>query len=185
MGAHAQTPLLRRDLDLLYETYELLRTREGETRQQLIELGQTVEPVRRFVALPGVGWIRALTFFVYVDTPWRFAKKTALWRYCGVGLRRVHSGKGRPRTRLDARGHRRLKDVLLGAAQSAIGQADNPFADKYRYWIAEEGMHPSTARRNVARCQATTLWSLWKTDGQYDPVRVRGVGRPTATERAS
>lgn len=174
-------PLLRRNLDLLYETYDLLCSREEETRQQLLELARGVEPVRRFVELPGVGWIRALTFFVYIDTPWRFAGKTALWRYCGLGLRRVHSGRGRTRTCLDVRGHRRLKDVLLGAARSAIDQADNPFADKYRYWIEEEGMHPSTARRNVGRCQATTLWSLWKTGGKYDPSRVRGVGRPTAS----
>jgi transposase len=180
-----EAPVLRRDLELLYEIYDLLCQREEETRQQLIELAQKVEPVRRFVELPGVAWIRGVTFFVYVDTPWRFGKKTALWRYCGLGLRRVHSGGGRTQTCLDARGHRRLKDVLLGAARSAIDQANNPFADKYHYWIEEEGMHPATARRNVARCLATTLWKLWTTDGQYDPARVRGVGRPTVTKTAS
>jgi transposase len=81
-------------------------------------------------------------------------------------------------------GNRRLKDVLLGAAKSAAAQRDNPFADKYVYWTPEEGMHPSTARRNVARCLANTLWSLWKTGSQYDPALVRGVGRPSVPTRS-
>lgn len=41
-------------------------------------------------------------------------------------------------------------------------------------------MHPSTARRNVARGLAATLWSLWKTGSSYDPNRVIGKGRATA-----
>ena len=45
-------------------------------------------------------------------------------------------------------------------------------------------MHPSTARRNVARCLASTLWSLWKTGSQYDPALVRGVGRPSTLTRS-
>ena len=84
------------------------------------------------------------------------------------------------RVRLTQAGNRRLKDVLLGAAKSAAAQGDNPFADKYAYWTQEEGIHPSTARRNVARCLANTLWSLWKTGNPYDPAQVRGVGRPSA-----
>jgi hypothetical protein len=81
-------------------------------------------------------------------------------------------------------GNRRLKDVLIGAARSAAVQRDNPFADKYVHWTQEEGMHPSTARRNVARCLASTLWSLWKTGSKYDPALVRGVGRPSESTRS-
>jgi transposase len=112
-----------------------------------------------------------------------FTGKSALWRYCGIGLERRHSGSGPMKVRLTKAGNRRLKDVLLGAAMSAAVRGDNPFADKYRHWTQEEGLHPSTARRNVARCLASTLWSLWKTGSQYDRARVRGVGRPLALSR--
>lgn len=83
----------RHNLDLLYQTYELLCTQEVEIRQTLVQRARKEEPVTRFVALPGIGWIRALTFFVYLDTPARFSGKSALWRYCGIGLRREHSGR--------------------------------------------------------------------------------------------
>jgi hypothetical protein len=78
--------------------------------------------------------------------------------------------------RLTKAGNRRLKNVLLGAARTAAAGGENPFADKYRFWTQEKGVHPSTARRNVARSLATTLWSLWKTGSKYDTALVRGVG---------
>jgi transposase len=173
---------LRRNLDRLWKIYEMHAQQEDEIRSELITLARRQEVVRRFTELPGVAWIRALTFYVFVDTPCRFDRKSTLWRYCGIGLLRRHSGQGETQTRLDHRGNRRLKDVLLGAAQSAIQQDDNPFATKYRYWTQEEGMHRSVARRNVARCLAATLWGLWKSGKRYDPAAVRGVGRPAAAK---
>jgi hypothetical protein len=145
--------VLHSDLDLVLKVYELLCEQEERLRSGLVRLARREEPVRRFQEVPGFGWIRAVTFYVYIDTPCRFA------------------------------GNRRLKDVLLGAAMSAAVHGDNPFADKYQHWTKEEGLHPSTARRNVARCLANTLWSLWKTGGQYDPARARGVGRSLARGR--
>lgn len=176
--------ILRTNLDLLWQVYELLSTQEQQLREKLIQLARREEPVRRFRKLPGLGWIRAITFYAYIDTPWRFVGKSALWRYCGIGLERRHSGSAPTRVRLTKSGNRRLKDVLVGAARSAAAQGDNPYADKYVYWTQEEGLHPATARRNVARCLASTLWSLWKTGSQYDPAQVRGVGRPSATTRS-
>ena len=171
--------ILRNNLELVLKVYELLLEQEEELRGELVRLARREEPVRRFEALPGFGWIRSLTFYVYIDTPSRFGSKSALWRYCGIGLERRHSGSGPVKTRLTNSGNRRLKDILVGAARSAVAQGDNPFADKYAYWTQTEGMHPSTARRNVARCLATALWSMWKHGGRYDPAQVRGVGRPT------
>lgn len=169
--------VLRHNLELLLQIYEVFLAQENELRSQLVSLARRQEVVRRFADLPGIGWIRAMTFYVYIDTPWRFPHKSALWRYCGIGLERRHSGHGPMNTRLARQGNRRLKNTLIGAAWSAIGSVENPFVDKYRYWTQEKGVLVSTARRNVARCLATTLWSLWKTGDSYDPMRVHGVGR--------
>jgi len=180
-----QHKTLLKDLDLLWEEYSLLTVHEATLRSELVRLARRQEPVRRFVDVPGFGWIRAITFYVYIDTPCRFHNKSALWKYCGIGLERRHSGRGPIKVRLVKQANRHLKNVLLGAAKSAVAQVDSPFADKYRYWTQEEGLHPSTARRNVARSLAATLWSLWKTGGEYDPARVCGAGRPTTLKRTT
>ena len=180
-----QRKVLRGDLDCVLQVYELLCRQEAELRATLVRLARREEPVRRFQDVPGFGWIRAITVYAYLDTPARFTRKSALWRYFGIGLERRRSGGGPTQVRLTQAGHRQLKNALLGAAKSAIARADNPFADKYAFWTQEEGRHPSTARRNVARCVATLLWSLWKTGSKYDPAQVRGVGRPSPLTRSS
>jgi transposase len=173
--------VLRGDLELLFAQYDLMVDHEEQAYQELVRLARREAPVRRFEKVPGFGWIRALTYYVYLDTPFRFRSKAALWRYCGIGLERRHSGSGPVRSQLDHRGNRRLKNILLGAARSAIASTDNPFAEKYHHWT-EEGMPLPNARRNVARSLATTLWSLWKTGHEYDPRQVRGGGLSTAAD---
>ncbi len=170
---------LRRGIELVRETYLLLCRQEDSLRKELIGLAKNFEPVRRFIDLPGVRWIRGVTFYAYIDTPHRFANKASLWRYASIGLERRHSGQGPTRTKLSHQGNRRLKNVLVGAAQSAICSTDNPFARKYDHWIKEQGLSASNARRNVARAIATTLWSLWKTGETFDPQKVvASIGKP-------
>ena len=75
--------------------------------------------------------------------------------------------------------HRLLKSTILGAAQSAAAQGNNPFADRYGRWI-EQGLSSRLARRNVARALSATLWSLWKNGSAYRPA---WVGVAAAAQR--
>jgi transposase len=137
--------------------------------------------VQRFEAMPGLGWIRAATLYAYLDTPWRFRSKSALWKYLGIGLERHRSGTGPEQLRVPKLAHRLLKSTILGAALSAVRQGDNPFAALYRRWIAK-GLSSKLARRNVARALATTLWGLWKNGSAYHP---KWVGVPAAASAAA
>lgn len=167
----ADAPLQQR-LAMVRQLYELLLAQEADLRQGLVGRAQNFEPVRRFREVPGMGWIRSVTFFAMLDTPHRFRHKRALWRYGGIGLQRRHSGAGATRTQLCREGHRHLKNVLLGAARTAIDQGENALAKKYHYWLEQEGLHPANAKRNVARAVATTLWQMWKSGQTYAPGRI-------------
>ncbi|MGI9428006.1 MAG: transposase [Bythopirellula sp.] len=167
-----KSQVLRQGLDLVRQVYVQFTVQEEILRAGLIRLAKQEEPVRRFEALPGMGWIRSITFYAYIDCPHRFHSKAALWRYSGIGLERRHSGRGPVQTRLSRQGNRRLKNVLMGAAQAAIAQGENPFADKYRHWTQEKGIPVPNARRNIARAMGATMWSLWKTGQTLDAQRV-------------
>lgn len=155
-------------LQQMWTSYDSLVEQEEQWRQGLIEAARQIEVVRRMQELPGVGWIRAATLFAYLDTPWRFRSREALWKYLGIGLERAHSGNGPEHLRVPKRTHRLLKGTILGAALSAAVRGKTPFADLYRRWLAQ-GLSARLARRNVARRLAATMWGLWKNGNAYRP----------------
>jgi transposase len=166
--------LLRQDLRAMWQGYDLVADQVRVCRRQLAARARAEEVLRRWVAVPGVGWVRAATLFVSLDTPWRFRSKAALWRYLGIGLRRSRSGTGPERLRVPVAVNRRLKATILGAALKAISRADTPFAARYRRWVAN-GLAPNLARRNVARDLAGVLWGMWKSGSAYRPEWVSGA----------
>ena len=172
--------LLRDLLELQWRSYDL-QAEQVKTMRDLLEREARVEPtIRSFEQVPGFGWIRAATFFAYVDTPWRFISKQALWRYAGIGLERSRSGAGPTRLRVAQAANRYLRGVLLGAAKTVIRTQRNPYYDQYRHW-REQGIAPRNATRNVARSLATTLWGMWKNGNPYRPQLVAAGGKTTDT----
>jgi transposase len=165
---------LRRAVRLVLAEYDLVRDHAAQVRREMIKLARQYEPVRRFIEVPGIKWVRAATFFAYIDTPWRFEKKSKLWKYMGIGLERSTSGSGPVRLYVVPayRASRPLKNMILMAAKSAIRQGDNPFAEMYER-LRHEGVTPRNARRSVARSQASTLWGMWKNGSAYRPQDVR------------
>ena len=148
-------------------------------RQMLSRLGKKYPVVQAWQALPGIGLIRAVTLLAYLDTPWRFASPKKLWKYRGVGLQRKASGtdkRGRPKPgtlKLAYRVNRRLKEAVVGAAWSAIGQSHNVFADYYRELIGK-GIHAANAWHAVSRKLLTVMWGMWKNASRFDESLVCG-----------
>ncbi len=172
--------VVRADLELLWQGYHHAVTQVTKIRRNLLTSARKNKVIRRFTQVPGVRWIRAATFFAYVDTPFRFKRKQALWRYMGIGLERRGSGEGPMLVRVSRCANRVLKNVILGAALSAIASGKNPFAEQHRGWL-KDGISPRNARRNVARSLAAVMWGMWKTGDDYRPEWVGTVvGREPA-----
>jgi len=166
---------LQEILPLLWSSYDAAVEHEELWRRRLVRLAKQEAVIQRFEALPGISWIRAATLYAYLDTPWRFRGKAALWKYLGIGLERKHSGNGPEYLGVPTRAHRLLKGTILGAACSAVASGNNPFAERYGRWI-EQGLSSKLARRSAARALAATLWGLWKNGSAYRPDWV-GVAR--------
>jgi transposase len=167
----AEAPSVLMGVELMLEGYDQAVKQETKLKRQLVKEARTYEPVVRFTDLPGVAWVRAATAYAYLDTPWRFRSKQALWKYMGIGLKRESSGNGPEYLSVELASNRVLKSAILGAAESAIMQKDNPFARQHQHW-KEQGISPRNARRNVARSMAAVMWGMWKNGGSYDPLRV-------------
>jgi transposase len=156
-------------LELLLEGYDLAVKQVHRAGRRLVRLSRGIDQVVRFTALPGVKWVRAATFYVYIDTPFRFRSKSALWKYMGIGLERRTSGAGPVVLGVPVGCSRPLKSVILGAAKSAVASKDdNPFADEYRR-LLQAGHSARIALRTVARSLTSVMWGMWKTQSEYRP----------------
>jgi transposase len=152
-------------LDVTFEQVRL-------ANRKFQEVARSERIVRYWQAVPGMGLIRAVTLWAYLDTPRRFATKSKLWKYCGIGLQRMDSGKGSAgrahpgRLRLAWAANKRLKNVVMGATTSALRQQDNFLVQAYERSI-RQGMHPGNARRATARKLLTVLWGMWKQERRF------------------
>lgn len=164
------------DVQLLLEGYDQAARQVVQMKSRLIEMAKEEPIIKSFCKIPGIGWIRAATFFAFVDTPFRFKSKQKLWKYMGIGLERRQSGSGRVIVCVARRCSRPLKNVMLGAAKSAIASGENVFAEQYQRWT-DDHCSPDVARRNVARSQAAVMWGMWKSGSEFDP---KLIGRTLA-----
>jgi len=168
-----QTADLRDQLEVLLIGYEAVRKQVRKARSQVAKFSRRYSIISYWEKLPGVGPIRAATFFVYMDTAFRFGGPKKVWKYCGVGLQVASSGKdryGKPkkgRQQLAWAVNRRLKDVAMGMAESAINQRRNVFYSYYERMV-KNGLMPSNAKHQVARKMLSVMWGMWKNNGRFD-----------------
>ncbi len=164
---------LAEQLELLWIGFDATAKQARMAKKQLIRHSKDYEIIRYWSEVPGIALIRATTMLAYLDTPWRFASQKKLWKYCGVGLQRTASGTDKygkanlGKLKLAWAVNRRLKDVVTGAAMSAINQKYNIFAYEYERMVAN-GLSQSNARHAVARKLLSVLWAMWKTMSRFD-----------------
>jgi hypothetical protein len=163
---------LRSQREVLLIGYDAVCRQVKKAKDQLAKFSRRYPIISYWNQLPGLGPIRAATFFVYMDTPFRFASPKRVWKYCGVGLQVASSGKdqkGRPKKgklQLAWAVNRRLKDVAMGMAKSAIDQGKNVFYGYYERML-ENGATYSNARHAVARKMLSVMWGMWKNNGRF------------------
>lgn len=175
-------------VDLLWEDIDHVAAKCERLRRMVQQRARGVEIIRRFRAVPGIGLIRAATFYAMVDTPHRFAHKRRLWSYCGIGLAKRESDQQAGPEHLTRRGNPRLKALAKGAAVSAIAAGNNPFAEQHTQLLAR-GLDAALARLTVSRSIISTLYEMWRRNARYDPqfreeARRRWLSR-TATQTAN
>jgi len=178
--AGIQNKALAAQLEVLWIGYDATAIQVRRVKRQLCTLSKPYPIIKQWSELAGIGIIRAVTAFAFLDTPWRFSRPNKLWKYCGVGLQRSASGtdkKGKPkpsRLQLAWAVNRLLKNVILGAAHTAINQNKNIFRDYYERMLHESVM-PSNARHAVARKMLTVMWGMWKTNSRFNENLVKEV----------
>jgi len=164
-----ESPDAKLQVDLLWADLDHLEEKSERLRRLIQERAKGIDVIRRLRAVPGIGLIRASTFYVLVDTPHRFEDKRNLWSYCGIGLEGRESGESQEPDHLVRRFNPRLKDVAKGAAASAIAARNNRYSEQYVQYLIDKPQKAASARLTVARSILSTMYELWRRGTEYDP----------------
>ena len=161
------TPLTQQ-LYYLVDYCERLFDYERTIRSELKRLAEENEVCRRFMEIPGVGPLCALTFYAIVDDPHRFRRSADIGPYLGLTPTVRQSGITCRLGRISRMGNRAVRTLLVRASTSFM--RCSPADTQLRTWTARielrSGRGPS--RIALARKLATILIAMWKNDAPYE-----------------
>lgn len=185
MRAHVRSELARLEgegIDLadqinpLLDLSEALRTYLIKLDGDLLELAGSIEVCRRWMELPGVGHIVALTFYSAVDDPARFARVKDIGPFLGMTPRVYQSGLAIKRGRITKRGDRMTRRVLTFAA--TVTMRSNVLDTDLKRWALSlrERVGPMRAQIALGRKLAVVMLAMWKSGDQYVALRDAAQG---------
>ena len=121
-------------------------------------------PIANLTTIPGIDTIRANVITAVVCQPQRFANKHQFWGYCML-VRHIQMSGGRIYGNKRFHGRSELRDVFIGAAESAL-RTDTKLREYYERLRAKGTSHKD-AKVALARKIAAVSLSLLKNSEKY------------------
>lgn len=164
-----QRSSLVEELHRLVLACEHLRSEQAYFDAMLREEAASNEVCRRFMAIPGVGPVCALTLYAVIDDPHRFPRTRNIGSYLGLAPRLRESGMTSRPARISKMGNSAARALLVRAA---VGFMKSKVRDEklYRWTIGvEQRSGKLRARVALARKLATIMLAMWKSGETYQP----------------
>lgn len=160
---------LRAEAEPLLLVCEMMRAHVETLDQKIAVLAREIEPCRRFMEIPGVGPLTALSFYSAVGDPHRFRRNEDVGAYLGMVPRVRQSGTTTARLRISKMGSTMTRCHLTSAA--GVHLRANSKDTLLKAWGAglQERRGRGRARSAVARKLSVIMLSMWKADRPYDP----------------
>ena len=121
----------------------------------------------RFLQIPGVGPVCAVSFYTVVDDPSRFADPEDVGPYLGLTPVIHQSGKSLRHARISKRGNKLTRSHLTMAASVILLRCRPCYLKAWGVALSERA-GPGKARVGLARRLAVLMLTMWKYDRPYD-----------------
>lgn len=149
----------------LFDQIEFLE-KEKLKYQALFERNKkNFRPIRNLMTIPGISIIRANIIAAIVCQPSRFENKHRFWGYCML-VRHIQKSGGRIYGNKRFHGRRELRDVFIGAAESAM-RTETTLRDHYDA-LRAKGVAHKPAKLSTARRIASIALCLLKNNDKYN-----------------
>jgi transposase len=130
------------------------------------------EVCQRWMEIPGIGPITALTFYAVVSDPHRFDRAVKIGSYLGLTPRMYQSGMSLRVGRISRMGNAPLRSLLVGASSGFL--KFSPDDCQVRAWTLkiEHRRGRRKARVALARKLAVIMLAMWKSGEPYKRWRI-------------
>jgi transposase len=164
----APNPLVA-ELGYLVDLCERLIAHEYQIDRELKRLALEIDVCRRFMAIPGIGPICALTFYAAVSEPHRFRRSADIGSYLGLTPKLHQSGLLKRVGRISKMGSVPARTLLVRASIEFMKWSDN--SDQLHAWALQVEQRRGRGRSRVAlaRKLAIIMLSMWKRGESYQP----------------
>jgi len=155
------------DLQPLVSLCESIRAYVSRIDRQLQEQANNNPICRRFMEIPGVGVICALSFFSAIEDPSRFARIANVGSYFGLVPKVRQSGQYSRSMRINKAGDERTRARLIMSARVILGKCRQDL--RLKDWGLEVSARAGNKKAwvAVARKLAIVMLSIWKSDGEF------------------
>jgi transposase len=169
-----QSPLVD-ELRRLAARCETLIVQQNALDCELERTAKSIELCRRFMEIPGVGKICALTFYATLDDPHRFARSRDVGSYLGLTPKLRQSGLTSCLGHISRMGNKAARTALVHASVKFMQWGDTGSALHRWASSVEQRRGRGRARVALARKLAIIMLSMWKRDEGFDPRRATRV----------
>jgi transposase len=159
---------IRNQLLRLYHLMDQTDTMRKAASKTMKQLGRNYAEIQQFMKIPGIADIHAHIFDAFIQTPYRFAKKSRLWKYCRLSITdRSSDGKPLGFQRIDPSGVGELKALSYRAFIAAM-KSDNEVKRFYLQSLQRTHCRKH-ARLNTQRKILAVMYNIWKKGVAYRP----------------
>lgn len=158
---------LRERVEPILTLCENLRVYLERLDKEIAASAQQNPVCQRFMEIPGVGPICALSFYTAIGEPSRFKRSADVGAYLGMTPRILESGQGTARLGISKMGSRMTRTHLVTAAMIHLRRGQSALCD----WglSLRERSGRGRARVAVARKLAIVMLAMWKSGRPYQP----------------
>lgn len=166
--------------DALLLARRSLREQFGRLDDMLIKLARQDEVTRRFMTVPGVGPLVALTFRATVDVPSRFARSRTVGAHFGLTPRKQQSGEVDRSGRISRWGDEMMRSLLYEAAQVLLTRVKR--WSPLKAWAAQVSRRRGHKKAIIALARriAVILHRIWVDRTEFDWGKKPGAAAPSA-----
>lgn len=163
-------PILKSMVELIGRVTEEIEKYD----QQLADLFAESPEAGFLEQVPGVGKVTALAFSAILEDPNRFPNGRSVGSFLGLAQAQDDSGDTKKQKGISKAGSSMLRRLLVQCAHVTLRESA-PDSDLKRWgmMLAEAGGKRGKKRAVVAlaRKLAVLLWTLWRTEATYEPLR--------------